>query len=313
MDQAIYEPTTQKIFGVRGQWLFQFNSVTGVLENSLRFRGNVAGPSTIVAISGNLYIGSSWQTAINWTLTPYAPDEDIYVVNAAAFVTSSRLNLGAKNTFGITTQFNGFRFFSTNGTSIIGMVQDGQLFIVNPSNLAGYASANHKGITDTAFDSTNGVIWMTSSFDPDIYCIDPSNPAFNYCFDSNGNLNTICGICYNQAQNKVYAVDGTFAFYSFSAALAVPGFSNFHVNTFSSGRINSTAFRIKSVNGLPSNPLNGQVLMPTWADDAVLVINPATDTVTSVKTGFTAPFDIVSTPTKNFAVQTGSTGLKEIV
>jgi hypothetical protein len=316
MDQAVYEPVTQKIFGVRGQWLFKFNSLTGSLEGALKFVNTCSGTSTIATTGGFLYIGVSWEPTINWSSPPICPDVDMYVVNAAAFVVSSRLNLFSK--IGPTSEgvHFGWRTIVPGGNGLVGYVDDmatRKLFNVDPLNTAGFTDVSHQGITDVAWDGVNGVIWTTTSFDPNIVCFDPNFASFNTCSDTNGNLNTICGICYNNATNKVYAVDGTFAFYSFNAALAMPGFFNFHVDTFNSGRINANPFKIKSVNGLASNPLNGKILMPCWADDTVLVIDPGTDTVSAIKTGFTAPFDIVSTPTKNWAVQTGATGLKEIV
>lgn len=313
MDQAIFETTTGKIFGVRGQWLFKFNATTGVLEDSVRFRSNVSGTSTIAAIGGNLYIGSSWQPTVDYTVVAPYVDEDIYIVSAAAFTVTGRFNFGNKLNQARETVTYGWRYLVAAGSLLLGYYSDNaglSLFSVDPSNLPGFTKVATQGFTDIAWDSSNSVMWATSSYFPNIYCYDTTFGSS--CFDTNGNLNSICGICYNSAQNKVYAVDGTFAFYSFSAALAVPAFTNFHVSNFNSGRINSTAFRIKSVNGLASNPLNGKVLMPTWADDCVLVIDPATDTVSSVKTGFTAPIDVVSTTTKNWAVQTGVTGLKEI-
>ena len=62
------------------------------------------------------------------------------------------------------------------------------------------------------------------------------------------------------------------------------------------------------------NPYNGKVLIPAWDEDLVLVWNPNTDNVADmvIKSGFTAPFDIVHCPTASFAVQSGSTGLKII-
>lgn len=316
MDQAIYEPTTQKIFGVRGQWVFKFNSVTGALEDSLRFMTDVNGTSTITAIGGSLYIGVSWEPVIDWTLPDVCPDVDIYIVNAAAFTVSGRLNLFSKISPASSGVHFGWRTITAGGNGLIGYYLSGtglKLFNVDPGNTAGFDDVSIQGLTDVAWDSSNGVIWTPSSFSPDIYCYDPNFASLNRCNDTNGNLNTICGICYNLAQNKVFAVDGTFNFYSFSATLAVPAFTNFAVSTFNSGRINANPFRIKSVNGLPGNPHNGNILMPCWADDTVLVINALTNAVSSVETGFTAPFDIVSTPTTNWAVQTGPTSLKEIV
>lgn len=320
MDQAIYESTTQKIFGVRGQWLFKFNSVTGALEDSLRFMSNVGAVSTITAFGGKLYIGASWTPVVNYGASPSFPDEDIYIVNAAAFTVIGRLNLGAKiTTYGgasVAPGPVGWSCLVNDGTTLLGQLMGTNIFRVDPTNTPGYTSTAQKGTTDTAYDATNGVLWLASSFNPDIWCYNPVFASFQSCSDTNGNLNTICGICYNSALNRVYAVDGTSNFYNFNATLAVPGFTNFAVNTLTTGRINCNAFRVKSVNNLVGNPYNGKVLIAGWADDSVIIItpnvNPLLDSVT-VNTGFTAPIDIVSTPTKNFAVQSGTTGLKEIV
>lgn len=317
MDQCIYEPTTQKLFGVRGQWVLQFNSVTGAFENALRFMTDVAGTSTIAAIGGKLYIGVSWQPIINWSVGPPTfPDVDIYVVNAASLTVTGRLNLFANIEPAASGVHYGWRTIVPGGNGLIGVYMSGagpKIFNVDPNNTAGFTDVSISGVTDIAWDTNNLVIWLPTSFNPNIACFDPNFGSFLTCFDTNGNLNTICGITYNTAQNKVLAVDGTFNVYSFSAALAVPAFTNFAVSTFNTGRINANPFRIKSVNGLPSNPMNGKVLIPTWNDDTVLEWNPATNGLTSIKSGFTAPFDIVSTPTKNWALQTGITPLKEIV
>lgn len=61
------------------------------------------------------------------------------------------------------------------------------------------------------------------------------------------------------------------------------------------------------------NSVNDRLYVPTYRDDTVVIINPNTDTVESVKTGFDSPFDVVFTPTKAFAVQHASPGLMEIV
>lgn len=53
------------------------------------------------------------------------------------------------------------------------------------------------------------------------------------------------------------------------------------------------------------------IYIPVTSQNVVVFVNTATDEVT-VKTGFDMPFDIVSTPTRVFAVQFGMPSLKEI-
>lgn len=315
MDQAIYESTTQKIFGVRGQWLFQFNSLTGALEQSLRFTTNATSVSSIVALSGVLYVGTTYVIPTDWNAAHPLVDRDVFTINPLAFLVTGRWNYG--NTLGgltpgLTGGWGGWRYLVTDGTKIFGYEGSGTgLWSTLPATpIPSQATTGQLWMDDLTYDAFNNVLWLCDSDSPQIRCV--STDFLNSC-NSGATPGPFFGVCYNTAQNKVYVVQGGESFLEFAATAAVPGFSNFTVNTKHTGRVNCNAVRIKSVNGLASNPLNGKVLIPTWADDAVVVWNPLTDTVDSVKTGFTAPFDIVSTPTKNWAVQTGLVGLKEIV
>lgn len=327
LDQAIYESTTQKIFGVRGQWLFQFNSVSGALEQSLRFANDVTRTSTITALGGTLYIGTQYQPNANLQAgTPY-PDVDIYKVNPGGFAVSGRLNLGAKNSYFNTHPIcNGWQYMVTVGTKLFGFNDGVDLFTVDPTNVPGFVG--HSGLTtigDTSVDTVNGVVWIAAPNDPDVYAF--ANDLSNDCFDTNGNLNGVCGVTWWKPtgigfpNGKAYAVHGAEDFWSIDATGHFPGFTNFTAVNVHTGIINANPIRIKAVNNLPLNPLNGKVLIPCWSDasgpggsDSVIVWNPITDSVVApVRTGFTAPFDIVSTPTTNWAVQSGTVGLKQIV
>jgi hypothetical protein len=53
------------------------------------------------------------------------------------------------------------------------------------------------------------------------------------------------------------------------------------------------------------------IYVPCMGDDSVVVVNPA-DSTKVVKTGFDLPWRMVFTPTKAFAIQQGSAGLKEV-
>lgn len=61
------------------------------------------------------------------------------------------------------------------------------------------------------------------------------------------------------------------------------------------------------------NAYDNMLYVPGYSNNKVYVIDAATDTLMATKTGFDSPWDAVFTPTKKFAVQHGSVGLKEIV
>lgn len=314
MDNAIFESTTGKIFGVRGEWLFKFNATTGALEQSMQYTHNALSPSYITAFGGNLYISCYAMPILNTNgVAPYTNGGDVYVVNAAAFTLTGPLSMSAGINPGFATNY-GFASMANNGTLIAVLEKqlsrwngDNSLLLVDPTNIPAYATMWGGLVSDVCYDSTNSVFWGVESLAAQIFVSDGVSSANNTT-----GLAPVFGVCFNTATNKVFAAAGDEQFYEVSAAAAVPGFTNFAVTTRHTGRINANPFRIKSVNGLASNPLNGKVLIPCWKDDSVVVWNPGTNAVDSTKTGFTAPIDVVSTTTKNWAVQTGTTGLKEI-
>lgn len=320
IDQAIYHAGTDKIYGVKGQWVFKFNATTGALEASLKFAPDIGGVSSITSIGTKLYIGTTYSGGDNVnSILPYKL-RDIYVVDTTTFALPvSRFNFDSKLTvfFGarnVEQWAIGWRHLLTDGTKLFGDLDEGQIFRVDPTNLPGYAFQGFDCPPDMAYDPTNVVLWFTQPYSPNVFAVDATNFA-NSCSDTGGMSDAVNGICFCVAQNKAYFVQGDFNIGMISAAGHFPGFTNFGFTLFNTGRINANPIHVKAVNNLVGNPLNGKVLIPAWDDDTVLVWNPATDNPADmgVKAGFTSPVDIVSTPTKNWAVQTGTTPLKEIV
>ncbi len=213
------------------------------------------------------------------------------------------------------TLLYGFLFGHPNNNT-----STGELFSVTPSPLGAIALDNpsSNGLTgepnDIAYDSVNGVIWVAAAADNEIYCRVADGTwatGANQCSAGGSIMLYPMGICYNAAQNKIYAVTGTQYLLSSLASLAVPGFSTFALTQLDTGRAAANPWRIKSVNGMSANPYNGKILIPSPADDTVLVWNPALDTAGTmvVIPGMTAAFDIVNCPTKSFALVTGPQGL----
>lgn len=316
LDQAIFEPVSGFIFGVRGQWIYKFSAVDGSVISSARFVADAQSPSCITSIAGVIYCGVGY-TPLSTYNNGTSPNRDIFMVDASLNVT------GRQNLFDfvdITSYPSGYRHLFTDGTYLAGWTYSNRttthdttgLFQFDPTNIgATFSRVTTDFGDDWCYDPVNNVFWLADSQGPDIWVFQTRNAIPNVCFD-NGGLGLPHGITYNQAQNKVYVVQGNDTVVKVNAADAMPGFNNFNVTTFHTGRLASNPFRIKSCNNLPSNPYNGKVLIPTWADDAVVIWDPATDTVNSVKTGFTAPWDIVHCPTASFAVQNHTTGLKVI-
>lgn len=314
MDSAVYEPATQKIFGVRGQWIFKFNSVTGALEDTLRFTTSTLSQTYIIVFGANLYISCYNSPVLNTNgSAPFTNGGDVYVINPASFTVAGVLGLTAGIQPGHASTY-GWASMATDGANLC--ITDKNLsrwnsnnvtYILDPTNIPAYVQPWGGWVTDITYDSTNSVFWGVEADSSQIFAADSVSTCNNTT-----SINPVFGICWNALNNKVYAVAGDQQFYMVNPVGHFPGFTNFVVTTVNTGRINANPFRIKSVNNQAGNPRNGKVLIPCWADDTVLVWNATTDSVESVQTGFTAPIDVVVCPTKNWAVQTGTTGLREI-
>lgn len=317
MDAALYEPNTNKIFGVRGQWIFQFNPTTGVLEKSGRFCANAAGPTSITAIGTTLYIATSFNPNEDYP-TAYLNPGDIFTLDATSFTVTGQFHMAT--VVGGADKVMGYGPISTNGTLLMfGEISAGAGIdtllktpvSVDPTNLAGFVEPPTGGwIGQMEYDSTQGLIWFNDSASPNIYAFAPN--GLNWNTDS-GLTNTPTGVCWNAAQNAVYACTGTKFLLRANAAAALPLAFNpvipfFQVDT----GITMTPARIRSVNNQAGNAYNGKILIPGWSSDSVVIFDPATNTVSDTKTGFSSPFDVVVTPLMNWAVQTGPVGLKQI-
>lgn len=332
MDAAIYEPTSNSIWGVRGQWLFNFNSTNGAFINQYQFTKDAQSQSSIAAMGGSLYVGVSAAKYIDAANSPGSfLNRDIFRINPANGQVISQFNWGNKldahANNGADTLPNpacGWYNLTPAGTLLFGFLfgnpdfNQQRAFNVVPSPLGAISldsSGSTGSVNDIAYDSFNNVIWVASVNFQEIYAVIADGTWGSSCASAFQTLYPM-GICYNAAQNKVYAVTGTGQILMVIATAAVPGFNpNFAVTTLNTGQGNCNAWRIRSVNNLPGNPLNGKVLIPSLVDGNILVWDPALDTIGSmvIKTGFTAPFDIVVCPTANFALQSGTTGLKQIV
>lgn len=321
LDQAIYEPTTNKIFGVRAQWLFQFNATTAALENSMRFSINALSPSYITAMTGKIYC-STYYTP-NLILTGNAPFRnagDIYEVDATSFSSIRNLNVSRDIQPGWNGVY-GWSCMANNGTGTISVSNKDAdrlysmttVFQLDPSNIPAYDTTAGGYISDIAYDSFNQVFWA----------VDPSSDNI-YAYDNNGNftdnrnqLSGCFGVDYNKAYNKVYVVNGDETLTVLTVTGVVPTYPHFGDSTMATFHTNRTGinpYRVKCCN-MVGNPYYGKVLIPAFHDDTVLVWDASTDNVANmvVKGGFCSPIDIVFTSGSAFAVQTSITGLKEIL
>lgn len=316
LDQAIYVASTDKIYGVRGQWVFQFNATTGVLEKSARFANDALfGESSIVNIGSFLYIGT-WRTITNPNVSPFGTG-DIYKVDLA-LTTSVALGLFSS------TNGYGFSNLVTDGTLIWGTTgfdrtfTARQVFHVNPSPSAytEIQTASGSGahpIVDVEWDANYNVLWMAESIGPQVegFCIAATPKMANI---GNPAPPQLFGLTRYPAAQKLYCVGRNQNVIKLNADQAVATLpASFSTATWTSlaGLLLANATPIK----IKFNAHDSLIYVPEWNNDTVQVINPATDLVVGSQTGFSSPIDCVFqtvAPFTKWAVQNSAVGLKQI-
>lgn len=360
LDEAIYEPISNKIYGVRGQWIYKFNATTAANESQFRYQSRVLGTASIMSFSGNLYVtpdtdrfqaggGPSggfiypyYNTGLNGSWS--SPDKNIYVVNSGLSTTTPmtgyKLGASINQAFRVMAAITGISGVATgivlgrnDGIGIAGFQNNFMFHNSGDLNLFefGFTDSNDQLL----YDATNSVLWANHASNHfneiAIYDLTSSGFAFEFGYGTFGNLtNGISyvelpddlfpfGISFSPAANALYGVAGDSRLIRISGQQVV---YNLRTNGTSASAVTYKVFDlgIAEINPVrlkacpyPYHPYSGKVLIPTWNTDQVIVWDCLTDTVSSVKSGFTAPIDIVFTPNSAFAVQNSPTGLKEIL
>jgi hypothetical protein len=109
------------------------------------------------------------------------------------------------------------------------------------------------------------------------------------------------GICYCPSQNRLYMTNRGPSLIPFDVGTSL------FMASVSMGDGNALPYRVRY------NPNDGLVYVPTLRSNNVVIVDPDSNAVVAIKSGFDSPLDVVFTPTRKFAVQQGSAGLKEIV
>lgn len=312
LEQAIYSSNLGKIYGIRGQWVYEYDT-SGALIRSGRWCDAIVFDSSICEIGGKLYMTTNLTDSYDGVLGNY-PNRDIWVLDLVNWPVATQAGF---STFIITQPESGWTQAVTDGTYLYAASTDGGIIKWNPTLAVG----THINVSYFSYrvnldvDAVNNLIIHSSN--------EEGNTALHttdFVFNSHDVLpytQLSTGVSFCALTTKAYSVQGNFTLTKHNineALLTLPGFlDNYTWVQYNTGRINCTARRVRCCN-VPGNPYYGKVLIPAWKDDTVLVWDSATDLVGNmvVKSGFTAPIDVVYTPTKAFAVQNSPVGLLEI-
>lgn len=299
--------------------MFKLDPSTGALLASFRYSDTSLGNSSVVYESGTdkLFVSYWRDPGTGFNTPPTAPaGAGIFRLNPATLAVETRLD---PSTWDGTPAYDyphcGPQFMICRSGVLYGVeyhkgLGGGQLmadlFSYNVGTATGnLPNANYDGSAGWYGIEINATeLWVAGnngSNDKIIGIVDPTTMLSTGTIDLSGELvGQVWGLCVNPSNGRAYLATRT-------GALKRVNQDHTILADIALGGTNPTPFccRYNSVDSL--------IYVPTYKGNSVVVVNPATDTVVATKTGFDSPFDVVFTPTKKFAIQHSSVGLKEIV
>lgn len=331
LDQAIYAPTPNRIYGVRGGYVHEFNPTTGALIQSFRYQAPAFGDASIAYDTVNNKIFCSvWRDMAfanggdtNYDIivskklyritptTPMAVDADAEIngeVGFPGYIGASQQHIGPHRILydsGVlycVQAGNTLSRLCTVNVATLAVVTNGE----NPS----WANGNWLDLCVQPVGPEPLQIWLV---DPTAKVQPCASPGFTYASsnyyeydatDYAAPYNIIYGVCWCPTTGRMYGTCRKPTVVRWTPDLVGSPFAD--IATINTGDANATPYRIAY------NAYDGLIYVPGYKSNNVVVIDPASDTVISTQTGYDSPFDMVFTPTKKWAVQQGAVGLKEV-
>jgi len=316
LNHAIYESGRDVIFGVSGGYIYKLNATTGAKISSARFYHDRFYDSYVAysSTTDKLYT-TAWMTDTGNEPSATFEQKWLFKINPDT--------LAVEGTFNITDAgaISSEEYFEAGPREIISVAGDIYFLMFEHSQSAGVvivkflvsgetwdnSSGNNKNIgfsEGIVYDPDNDVIWVSTQQGATSHSPGVGLTQFD-TVDISGVSNPMPkGLCYRSGDLYFTLYQGTVIERWKIQKVRISDDTN---TTIDLGDTDANPRKIRY------RSTNDRVYVPTFNANTVVIIDPTTDTVESVKTGFDSPVDVVFTPTKAWAVQHGSQGLKEIV
>lgn len=329
LDDAFYLSSADKIFGTCSNYIIRFNATTGLKEASAKMPSPMYGPMRIGGTATTLYVSAINDWSVNgFPVAGRTCNKDIFQVDPTTLVASQPFNLsdilftyfGQVPTSWYSQGPTDFRIIG-DWLYLMYIYEDNysveRIYVPDiSSNPYPPWPQGHLGTIPQqmdAYDSTHlyycDVDWFSEQAWWQTYTISP--PLQVQLFNTSETPPPVhpVGIGWSAGAGQAFSVTGseTLVQSQFDGVLfgGNPGIG-YNLGTV---QANVRPFRIRV------HPSTGKLYIPCQVTDTVIIWNPISNNPADavLKTGFTSPIDVVFTPTKAFAVQTGLVGLKEIV
>lgn len=322
LDEAVYVPTIDAIIGVMGPYVVRCNAETGAVETAQRFFQPGYGPCRICyhAPTEKVYVSiRHTQENQQQTHEAYHYERGVYEVDPATLVATDLHVLQTKY-WGDADWATGVTALKSYGEYIYFMLlgggQNAPLWIgrFNPGNIAGGqmgGGASEFWAEQFAVD-TSGFYWAEARYyEMDMATHDglwfqySDYDYVQWSVPDRGVL-MITAVEYATVSGRAYGVGGNQWMARIDNWTAPRVYTKLNLGAVEA---EANPFRLRYRSS------DSKLYIPCQQANAIIVWDPATDDSADavLKTGFEYPFDVVFTPTKAFALQSGTGGLKEIV
>lgn len=316
LEYAVYVGDTDKIYGMMGPYVVQFNATTGAPESWERVSSPAQGPCGICyhAPTGKLY-ASVWLGHSGTWYTATRPERDIFPIDPATLAVGGGLGVYGRGGSAFGSEGQGPEFMLSDGTQYIYYAWHwyaGGTFIgrVDPSAPASWASDFDYGDDDMdfiqfCFDGTL-LHFPRQSYNRVAY-VNPATLAEDHLHIAAPDRSILMPLSVEWCALARYTAP-----YVVSASKWLMRVNDYATSDYTKWDISSVTDAAPRPQRIRYCPLDEKLYLASPSTDCITIFDPVTEAVTAVKTGFDAPHDLVFTNTKIWAVQRGAVGLKEV-
>ncbi len=318
LQDAVYVAATDKIYGVSGIYVVQFNATTGAKESEVRISSPVNNGTRICyhAATGLLY-ATVWNEPNLGNTALTHPNKDVYPINPAMMTVGARLDVLTNTGFIVNDDFDsalnpawGPKWIGSQGDYLYLQWNQSSFYYVirfNPTNFADRCTqgGDDCGITQSEQLAVGPVYIMSPDADNDgieYAIIGWNNQAeWDRC-DIVGYQPVACEYC--SFDGLTYAVDGNGNMFRVND----PTIDDVTIFDMTATLAGADACRLRW------NVYDGLIYFPCQTTNSIMRFDPNTVAWEATKTGFENPVDLVFTGTKVFAVQNSpDEPLREVV
>ena len=309
LHSAVYVPSTGMILGAMSNFILEFNATTGENTRAVKALSPMIGPMHLSMVGAVPYLSAhfdpSAQDADQGDVTHSRCD--IFPLSATTLLPGTGLGTYAKYIATGTPKDDYYAHqFVSLGTRAYFLYPDRDNVHVGYIGLANPADSNDNDAsgkfwseqlcTDGTYIYTADPYWpQIRQYDADLSLVDGSDTTGYYPvgveWATGVGAHAVCGDKWLIRVDDFATSANTFIDLEASIASVVTG-------------IKPIRLRYRST--------DAKLYIPVQNKDGILVYDPASG-IGAWKSGFDSPVDVVFTPSKAFAVQSGLVGLKEIV